>query len=152
MKTTSLAHDLYAIPSNEAYESAALRLPVRNLVRSINFFSTVLGLQVNRTGRLDDGRYVAMSARGGREVIIHDTREPAHAQTDPGTRRLFVADLDAVRARAWDFGSRITRRAVGADRIHGAGQRRSLWIADPDGHELELAEGEDPSSSWASRS
>jgi catechol 2,3-dioxygenase-like lactoylglutathione lyase family enzyme len=133
----NLAHDLFAVRS-EPRDSRPVQLQVRDLVRSIDFFATVLGLEVVRTGRLGTARCVAMSARGGRALLLHDSPGAAGAQAGDGLG-FVVADLDQVRARAWDFGARVARHKNGGGE-HQPGRSRSLWLYDPDGRELELVE------------
>lgn len=130
----NLARDLSTARS-EAHDSDALRLQVRDLVRSIDFFARVLGFEVVDNARLAGARCVTMSKRGGRTVALHDSH--CAGPSSVGSRKFVVADLEQVRARAWDFGTRVARRRDGADR---PAPSRSLWIFDPDGHELELEE------------
>jgi hypothetical protein len=65
---------------------------------------------------------------------------PLPAQAHARSHTVIVKDLDPIRTRVWDTGTPITRRNGGADHIFRSIGRRSLWIRDPDGHELELAE------------
>jgi catechol 2,3-dioxygenase-like lactoylglutathione lyase family enzyme len=131
------ARDIFSVRS-EPHDSRTLQLQVRDLVRSIDFFSRVLGFEVVRTGRLGAARCVAMSARGGRAVLLHDSHGAHSGARDCS---FVVADLDLVRARAWDFGTRVVRRGDGGW-DQQPGRRRSLWIYDPDGRELELVEAD----------
>ena len=112
-------------------------LPVRSLLRSINFFSTVLGYEVVRDGRRDPWPHVVMAARGCSPVVLHSRRESARMQ-DAASAALIVADLEQVRARAWDAGVTITRGHSASARIVENGQPRWLYVRDPDGHELDL--------------
>jgi catechol 2,3-dioxygenase-like lactoylglutathione lyase family enzyme len=113
-------------------------LPVRSLLRSINFFSTVLGYEVVRDGRREPWPHVVMAARGCSPVVLHSRRESARTQDAAASAALIVADLEQVRARAWDAGVTITRGHFASARIVENGQPRSLYVRDPDGHELDL--------------
>jgi len=141
----NLARNWFAARS-WADDSDTLRLRARDLARSIHFFATVLGFEVLRNERLGGARCVTMSPRTGRTVTLHDWRCAEHAEASKGNRKVVVADLDQVRARAWDFGTRVARRGDGADRILQPARSRSLWIYDPDGHALELVEAGTPIS------
>jgi catechol 2,3-dioxygenase-like lactoylglutathione lyase family enzyme len=116
--------------------ASVVHLSVRCLLRSINFFSSVLGLEVVRDGRREACPHVVMTARGCSQVVLYASRSPARARDAEPSGPMIVADLDQARAKIWDAGLRVTRE--GTREWIAATESRRLWVRDPDGHELEL--------------
>lgn len=135
------AQPIFDFRSAATHEShGTVHLATRNLLRSINFFSMALGLEIVRDERRPGSRCVTMSARGCSDVVIHARQEGSGTQFGAATGVLIVTDLERVRARVWDAGALVTRHRGAPAQIHVSHDRRSLYVRDPDGHELELAE------------
>src|SRR5262245_16986652 len=115
-------------------------LQVRSLRRSIEFYATVLGLQVVRDARSGVERFVTMGARGCTSVAIHEELDPTVQISRRGVKTLIVSNLDRVRARSWESGIAIARDDGSPAQIQRSRDRRFLYVRDPDGHELELEE------------
>jgi catechol 2,3-dioxygenase-like lactoylglutathione lyase family enzyme len=112
---------------------------VRSLLRSIDFFATVLGYEVARDGRREPWPHVVMTAHGCSQLVLHVGREHAPAKSAAASATLTVTNLDEVRDRVWDAGVPIARGEAAPAQIVDHGTRRSLYVRDPDGHDLELA-------------
>lgn len=116
-----------------------VHLPVGSLPRAINFYALVLGFEVTSHERTGESRRVQMSARGCSDVVLHaaDGVPP----TD-GRRRavLMVPDVERARADAWNAGATVPRRGPAPIDGPSAESSRSIFIRDPEGNELELAE------------
>ena len=115
-------------------------IPVRDLERSINFYTRVFGFRVVEDGRLDPEPYMLLHARGGPYLALHalPDRPPAG-----GTRircSFVVADLDRVRESLWNLGVPTADGSVEPRHVHRWRTTRSLLIDDPDGHRIELVE------------
>jgi catechol 2,3-dioxygenase-like lactoylglutathione lyase family enzyme len=115
-------------------------LQVRSLRRSIEFYSTVLGLHVLREVHRGVERFVTMGARGCTLVAIHEELDPTVQICRRGVKTLIVSDLDRVRARVWESGIAIVRDDGSPAQIQRSRNRRLLYVRDPDGYELELVE------------
>jgi catechol 2,3-dioxygenase-like lactoylglutathione lyase family enzyme len=133
MNAVAYATELRAAPRRPS--PSTVHLPVRSLLRSIDFFATVLGYEVARDGRREPWPHVVMTAHGCSQLVLHARREDAPR----GSATLSVTDIEDVRTRVWDAGVPISRGEAAPAQIVDHGTRRSLYVRDPDGHELELA-------------
>ena len=136
MNAVACATELRAAPQRPS--PSIVHLPVRSLLRSIDFFATVLGYEVARDGRREPWPHVVMTASGCSQLVLHARREPA-PRGPAESATLTVTDIDDVRTRVWDAGVPISRGEAAPAQIVDHGTRRSLYVRDPDGHALELA-------------
>jgi catechol 2,3-dioxygenase-like lactoylglutathione lyase family enzyme len=136
MNAVAYATELRAAPRRPS--PGVVHLPVRSLLRSIDFFATVLGYEVARDGRREPWPHVVMTARGCSQLVLHARREPVPRGTAESTT-LTVTNIEEVRDRVWDAGVPIARGEAAPAQIVDHGTRRSLYVRDPDGHDLELA-------------
>ena len=132
----------------------AVAIPVADMERSIAFYSTVLFFEkvsdVETTGpeieslfgASDRVRVVTMSLGAERIELVHDgVRRPIAANAPDSGRSsehiaIVVNDLD--QALLWLRRNHVAETAPAPDRNPSAGGVRTLSIADPDGHALEI--------------
>jgi catechol 2,3-dioxygenase-like lactoylglutathione lyase family enzyme len=104
-------------------------IAVSDLARSARWYRDVLGLE-----RVDGwGDYPVILVRGGSGVALF---RAADAATGDASVRILhvafrVADLD-------DAARRLAERGISFEREEHHGVARSLYLRDPDGHEIEL--------------
>ena len=114
-----------------------VNLAVGDLARSIEFYRTVLGFEVRESGRRDGCPWAILGAGGRAYVALYE-----EAGTAPPTRPWFyhwglvVDDFDAVLPALEAAG--IKPRDVAGDPVIEYPGSRSIYIEDPDGHEIEL--------------
>ncbi len=115
--------------------SFTVNLLVRDIARSLRFYTQVLGATVHYT----DPDFVALRA-GGVEFMLHADHTYDHHPWNPALLssaqrglgaefRLFHVDADKVEAAARAFGATILQPAQ--DKPHGW---RDVIVADPDGY------------------
>jgi lactoylglutathione lyase len=123
-------------------------LPVADLQRSITFYTRLFGM--NLMGRRSDANRkveVGHVGYGDRATspsleLIQDISEKAPVQVKPtgGHISIHVTDLrklcGVLESEGVEFKQPLTQRP-------GGGSLRA-WVRDPDGHEIELAEGPVP--------
>jgi catechol 2,3-dioxygenase-like lactoylglutathione lyase family enzyme len=113
-----------------------VNLTVRDLDRSIAFYSDLLDLHVRWKGPISDDRLGAHVGDDNCYLALFQATSPGDVEYDyskPGLNHFgfVVDDLDAARARLEQLGTPITMEA---DYEPG----RRLYFFDPDGHEVEL--------------
>lgn len=121
----------------------------RDIQRSIDFYSEVLGLRLVRLDRNDDDtiRFAALRAGDALIDIQPDTSNEWDAQrTGFNHMALLIepADLEAIADRCRDLDIPITEGPVARQGAYGMGW--ALYIQDPDGHGIELKHYEQPMS------
>lgn len=119
-----------------------LVLTVRDVAATVEFYERVLGMRSFTFAQ--DSRTALSFAAGERKVNLHEVgREhlPNARAAGPGTADLcFLVDepIDVVAARLQEQGVEVEH---GPDRADGArGDLRSVWLRDPDGNLVELAQ------------
>lgn len=114
-----------------------INISVRDLERSLRFYRDLFGFEIVKDGRERKNRPYIILSNGGRAFLaLHEnaaTREPE--QPFINHWGFATGDLDEVRRKLRDAGV-----GVEGDRMHEWEHSRSLYIRDPDGHEIELAE------------
>lgn len=118
-----------------------INMAVRDLDRAIDFYAATLGFDVREDQRhRADGPYVIMGS--GHRVFLALHQEPEMATPERpfiGHWGFVVGDLDEARDRlkalniAWLYTNH-------NDGLIVYPHSRSTYIADPDGHEIELVE------------
>ncbi|CAN5561412.1 VOC family protein [soil metagenome] len=121
----------------------------RDIQRSIDFYSEVLGLRLVRLDRDDSGeiRFAALRAGDALIDIQPDSSDDWDAKRSGFNHMALLiepADLEAVAARCRELDIPITEGPVARQGAYGMGQ--ALYIQDPDGHGIELKHYEQPES------
>lgn len=115
---------------------------VRNVERSIAFYSRVFGFRV--TGyRHSRGHAAAavMRATARGDLVLHARLDETTTPTRLPCRWGFlVSDLDSVRAMVWELGVSIARDSGAPDHIYRWSNGRLLYVKDPDANEIALVE------------
>lgn len=124
-----------------------INIKSRDIQRSIDFYTNVLGLRLVRADRNDAGEIRFAALRAGQDLI---DLVPAGGDWDTargGFNHVALliepADLEAVAARCREMGIPITEGPVTA-RQGAYGMGRAIYIQDPDGHGIELKHYEQP--------
>jgi catechol 2,3-dioxygenase-like lactoylglutathione lyase family enzyme len=114
---------------------------VRNLRRSIEFYGRVFGFS---TAAIHGARGVAvMKATARAELVLRERRDGLPGPVRSLRRWGFVVtNLDRVRQAVWEFGVHVARDSGEPDHIFRWSNRRSLYVHDPDGNEIELVEAQ----------
>ncbi len=113
----------------------------RDIQRSIDFYTRVLGLRLVRLDRDGDGEIRFAALRVGDELIDiqpDDSDDWDAERTGLNHMALLIEpdDLDAIAGRCRELGIPITEGPVARQGAYGMGQ--ALYIQDPDGHGVEL--------------
>lgn len=119
-----------------------LNLRVADLDRALAFYTGVLGLREIRRNRRADGGVSLLALRAGNAIIFLQPAPgytpPPHGQGGLDHYSLEIEPQDperlAARLRARDV--EIVQGPVGRFGAHGDGT--SVYVRDPDGHQLEL--------------
>jgi catechol 2,3-dioxygenase-like lactoylglutathione lyase family enzyme len=119
----------------------------RDMQRSIDFYTGVLGLRLVRLDRNTDGSIRFVAVRIGDGLIdIQPAPDGDWDAQRTGLNHIALliepADLDAVAARCREQNIPITEGPVARQGAYGMGH--ALYIQDPDGHGLELKHYEQP--------
>jgi hypothetical protein len=106
--------------------------------RLAGFYARAFGFYaVGGYGR-DGGAPIVLPATQWSDLIVH---EGARARPGLLDRWAFVvADLDQVREAIWELGISAARDSGDPDHIFRRSHGRSLYVRDPDSHEIELVE------------
>lgn len=119
-----------------------INLSVADLERAMDFYETVFGFRLAEDGRSrTEAPFVILSAGGRAYLALHenpDTGKPSKPFVNHWG--FVVGDLDWVRERieALDVPIQDGDSATGG--IRRWAHSRSIYVYDPDGHEIELAE------------
>ncbi|MGI9265811.1 MAG: VOC family protein [Gammaproteobacteria bacterium] len=116
-----------------------INLTVSNLERSLAFYQRTFGLEIREDGR-DRERPFVIVGRGGTGYLA------LHENADSGSRvsglinhwGFVVDDFDDAIARLDDLGVAVLYRDNGADGLIDYPRSKSIYVADPDGTEIEL--------------
>lgn len=119
-----------------------VNLSVADLERAMRFYQEVFGFRVAEDGRSrTEAPYVIMSA-GGRAFLALHEHPDAGRPSRPFVNHwgFVVGDLDAVRRRLDAHDIAIQGADTESGGIRQWAHSRSIYVYDPDGHEIELAE------------
>jgi catechol 2,3-dioxygenase-like lactoylglutathione lyase family enzyme len=127
-----------------ALAAQAVTLRVRRLARSITFYKHVFGFRLVADARHEPEHCVIMTGPGHARLTLREENPLSEvssadaARQRPQLMRLPVDDLDAARASLWDLGVPLARGTREPGETGRA--KRSLFVDDPDGNRIELAE------------
>ena len=139
------------MPANEPIATVIgfdhVNLKSRDMQRSIDFYTQVLGLRLVRLDRDDAGAIRFVAVRIGDGLIdIQPAPDGDWDAVRTGLNHIALliepADLDDIAARCRDLNIPITEGPVARRGAYGMGQ--ALYIQDPDGHGIELKHYEQP--------
>jgi catechol 2,3-dioxygenase-like lactoylglutathione lyase family enzyme len=119
-----------------------INLSVKNLQRSMEFYEQVFGFRLIEDGRDRPGApYVILSAHGRAYLALHESRNTAKPE-HPFTNHWGFVVGNIERARRF-LNARHVRMQTNDDPegdIREWPKSRSVYVYDPDGHEIELVE------------
>jgi catechol 2,3-dioxygenase-like lactoylglutathione lyase family enzyme len=122
-------------------EIAGVTIPVRQLERSIAFYSRVFGLAVSRSAGPLSRRVATLAGPGEALVALREQHNGASGPLPlQGRWGFLVDDLDRARETAWDLGVKVAEDNGEPDHIRRWANGRSLSVRDPDGNAIELIE------------
>ncbi len=118
-----------------------INLSVRDLVRSIAFYRNTFGLEMKEDGRSRDRPFVIVGKPGVAYLALHES-ENAGTSAHPAINHwgFVVGDLDPVLDRLEADGVKIRFTDVYPRGVIEYPRSRSVYVEDPDGHEIELSE------------
>ena len=116
-------------------------LRVRSLERSVDFYRRVFGLNAVGAEGEDAGLSRSIALPDGARLVLHERCSPA-VELLPMAEGfgVVVRDLDWAREAIWDLGLPVASDSGEPDHIYRWPNGRSLYVRDPDGHEIEVAE------------
>jgi catechol 2,3-dioxygenase-like lactoylglutathione lyase family enzyme len=114
-----------------------INFQVKNLKKTIEFYQTVFGFKVKETGKTDDGPWAIFGSPEAGYFCAYEY--PELEMPDEGLRishfGLYVDDFESLVGKLRD---------LGVDILYGGavdwGKSNSIYITDPSGWEIELAE------------
>lgn len=119
-----------------------VNISVTDLERAMDFYERVFGFRLVEDGRSRvDAPYVIMSAGGRAFLALHE-----NARTTKPSRPFInhwgfvVGDLDRVRGKLDKLGVPTQDADSESGGVRHWAHSRSVYVYDPDGHEIELAE------------
>lgn len=119
-----------------------VNLSVTNLERAMDFYESVFGFRVVEDGRgRTDVPFVIMAAGGRAYLALHEkdrTAEPVHPFINHWG--LVVGDIELARRTLAAHRVDIQDGDSESGGIRDWPHSRSIYVHDPDGHEIELAE------------
>ena len=126
-----------------------INLTVRDVDRSAEFYTGVFGLTIREDRREADRPYVIVGRPDVGDLALHQQtgaiREDERRRPGGPIRRdrinhwgFVVSDFDRLRAALEEAGVEVLYRDNGADGLVEYPRSRSLYVADPDGNEIEL--------------
>lgn len=140
-------HDLIAWSAPSALARGELRavpfahLSVQSLERAAAFYRRVFDLHPAGGHDAAAGTAISLTVESGARFVLHERASPA-VEMLPTCRRfgLVVGDLEQAREAVWELGVAIARDSGDADHVYRRPDGRSLYVRDPDDHELELVD------------
>ena len=116
-----------------------INLTVSNLEHSLTFYQRTFGLEVREDGRDRERPYVIVGRAGTGYLALHERADNESSASGRINHWGFVVDdFDDAIARLDDLGVPVLYRDNGADGIIDYPRSRSVYVADPDGTEIEL--------------
>ncbi|MEZ4523256.1 MAG: VOC family protein [Thermomicrobiales bacterium] len=124
-----------------------INIKSRDIERSIEFYTSVLGLRLVRLDRDEEGDIHFAAVRVGDELIDIQPDSSVDWNADrTGLNHMALliepADLETIADRCREMGIPITDGPVARQGAYGMGW--ALYIQDPDGHGIELKHYEQP--------
>ena len=116
-----------------------INLTVSNLERSMEFYQRAFGLEIREDGRDRDRPYVIVGKAGVGYLALHERKEHGTATGGPINHWGFVVeDFEGLSAHLDRYDIPVLYRENGSDGIIEYPHSRSVYVADPDGTEIEL--------------
>jgi catechol 2,3-dioxygenase-like lactoylglutathione lyase family enzyme len=116
-----------------------INLTVSNLEHSLTFYQRTFGLEVREDGRDRERPFVIVGRAGAGYLALHERAVDGGPVGGHINHWGFVVDdFDGTIARLDDLGVPVLYRDNGADGIIDYPRSRSVYVADPDGTEIEL--------------
>ncbi len=126
-----------------------ISLSVSDLARSVAFYRELFGLDIKEDRRDAERPWVIVGKAGVGYLALHqrtapgreDERRRANGQLRQGRINhwgFVVGDFDALAGRLAAAGVEVLYRGNGDDGVIRYPRSRSLYVADPDGNEIEL--------------
>jgi len=123
-----------------------INLKTRDMVRSINFYTDVLGMRLVRAERDGQGTIRFASLRIGDMLIDLQPNDGEWSTETTGLNHFAILveplDLEGLAISLRDRGIEITEGPVRRQGAFGFGQ--ALYVRDPDGHGVEIKHHEWP--------
>lgn len=119
-----------------------VNISVSDLERAIAFYESIFGFQLVEDGRSrTEAPFVIMSAGGRAFLALHETDRVA-APSRPFINHwgFVVGDIDLVRRKLADHAVKVQDGDSESGGVRHWPHSRSIYVYDPDGHEIELAE------------
>jgi catechol 2,3-dioxygenase-like lactoylglutathione lyase family enzyme len=118
-----------------------INLSVRDLPRSIAFYTETFGLELKEDGRSRDRPFVIVGRPGVAYLALHES-EDAGAARHPAINHwgFVVGNLDTVLDRLEAEGVKVQFTGDYPRGVIEYPRSRSVYVEDPDGHQIELAE------------
>lgn len=119
-----------------------VNLSVANLERAMDFYESVFGFRLVEDGRgRTDAPFVIMTAGGRAFLALHEsTRVKAPSRPFINHWGFVVGDINLVRHTLEDHQVKIQDGDSESGGVRHWPHSRSIYVYDPDGHEIELAE------------
>ena len=116
-----------------------INLTVTDLGRSIEFYRRVFGLEVREDQRQNERPYAIVGQAGVGYVALHERQGSGESGRGPINHWGFVVDdFDALRRQLDALGVDVLYRTEVGDGTFVYPRSLSLYVADPDGNEIEL--------------
>jgi catechol 2,3-dioxygenase-like lactoylglutathione lyase family enzyme len=118
-----------------------INVSVTNLARSLRFYTETFGLELKEDGRSRDRPFVIVGKPGVAYLALHESAEAGSA-AHPAINHwgFVVGDLDPVLDRLEAEGVKIQFTDEYPRGVIEYPRSRSVYVEDPDGHQIELAE------------
>lgn len=118
-----------------------INVSVRDLARSIRFYTETFGLEMKEDGRSRERPFAIVGRPGVAYLALHENAEAGPA-AHPAINHwgFVVGDLDPVLDRLEAAGVKIRFTDTYPRGVIEYPRSRSVYVEDPDGHEIELTE------------
>ncbi len=119
-----------------------VNISVSDLERAMAFYESVFGFRLVEDGRSRaEAPFVIMSAGGRAFLALHESNRVA-APSRPFINHwgFVVGDIDLVRRKLADHQVHVQDKDSESGGVRNWPRSRSIYVNDPDGHEIELAE------------
>lgn len=119
-----------------------VNISVSDLERAMTFYESVFGFRLVEDGRSrTEAPFVIMAAGGRAFLALHEsTRVAAPSRPFINHWGFVVGDIDLVRQKLADHRVKIQDGDSESGGVRHWPRSRSVYVYDPDGHEIELAE------------
>ena len=115
-----------------------INLTVSNLERSAEFYQRAFGLEIREDGRDRDRPYVIVGKAGVGYLALHERSETTTAAGRISHWGFVVEDFEGLSAHLDRYDIPVLYRENGSDGVIEYPHSRSVYVADPDGTEIEL--------------